>query len=868
MNWTDEQLDIFDWFEDGPGTPNAVVEARAGCGKTATTVEGVRRAPDERKIVVAFNRIIADELKVKVPDGTQARTLHSLGNGWCRKSAKGIKVDKWLDRKRVKEAWTRLREADTAFPEGSYDLMRKVEKITELVKGTQPFFSQRAEIDKVMRTFNLTPTQFEHEETGVGPEHLVEVAWHAFLITLEEFDGSISFADMIWIPLRKGWCQGVFDLICVDEAQDMSPAQIELAIRSLKPEGRICVIGDSKQCVPKGQPIRTPNGLRRIEDIHEGDLVYAAKAGEMVARKVVQKTAAAKSEAFEFDLGPYGVFQLTAEHVGFAAVDEPNGAYVYLMHREDLGFRIGVTQTAGVRGESLIVRTRQEAADRMWVLEWHPTFKDAAMREVHLSLAHQIPTTPFKSRDGMWADHPEAIEAIFAEFGRNGAKLLDQYQLDFERPNYLAKASNSKGRIAVNILIGTKDGHRVECETRHVTATMAGLLRMQPTKSGCYRTRRTFQSLREARSAAEALANKLGGYIAEHLANTGVSRRMMAVPAAGIHVGMLVPVVEDDGTISAAPVISRRKVRCHSCYDLEVDGLGTFVVGSTVVHNSIYQFRGADPRILNRLAHRLDAEMFSLTTTFRCPQAVVKSVNYLVSDLRAAPDAPEGSVTHSDWCALLDGAQSEDFVLSRTNAPLIRVALGLLARGKKAQIVGTDDFGKALKTTFDKIWERMVEQDLDAFHDALAAWESKEQAQATTDGQREWITDIYAGLSILAETAAEGDPAGVAFEIGVRIESIFGEGSPDAIELSTVHKAKGREQKTVWLIADSFPDRKSPPCSTCRKFEWVHNHEDYGSQTCGNYVPNNAWVEAEENIEYVAATRSQDRLIWIQGGTR
>lgn len=528
MNWTAEQLDIFDWFEDGPGTPNAVVEARAGCGKTSTILEGVSRAPDQRKIVVAFNRHIARELQEKVPDGTQARTLHSLGRGWCVKCYNGIEVDRWLDRKRVKDAWTRLREANPAtFPKGNPDLVSKVEKITTLVKGTQPFFSQRAEIDEVMRTFNLGPTLFEREEFEVLPEHLVEVAWLAFVITLEEFSGPISFSDMVWLPLRKGWCQGVFDLICVDEAQDMASSQIELALRSCKPEGRICVIGDSRQ--------------------------------------------------------------------------------------------------------------------------------------------------------------------------------------------------------------------------------------------------------------------------------------------------------------------------------------------------SIYAFAGADPHVLRRLSHRLDAEEFSLTTTFRCPQAVVKSVNYLVPDLRAAPDAPEGFVGKVNWTALLENAEPSDFVLSRTNAPLIRVALGLLGKGKKAQIVGADDFGEALKTTFEKIWERMVEQDLDAFYEALEDWEIEEHKQATTDSQRDWINDLGAALAVLAQTAAEGDVAAVAFEIGVRIESVFGKGSPGAIELSTTHKSKGREARTVWLITASFPDRKEPPCLDCRLWEWMHTHEDHRHKTCRNYVPNNEWVEAEENIEYVAVTRSQDKLFWVQG---
>jgi superfamily I DNA/RNA helicase len=89
-----QQQSIFDWFASGTG--NLVVQARAGTGKTTTILAAVRRAPEKRIMLCAFNKLIADELTSRVADlrpRVEAKTLHSLGFDCLKRAWRGVRVD-------------------------------------------------------------------------------------------------------------------------------------------------------------------------------------------------------------------------------------------------------------------------------------------------------------------------------------------------------------------------------------------------------------------------------------------------------------------------------------------------------------------------------------------------------------------------------------------------------------------------------------------------------------------------------------------------------------------------------------------------------------------------------------------------------
>ena len=65
----------------------------------------------------------------------------------------------------------------------------------------------------------------------------------------EEPTEAIDFADMIFLPLRKGMVYPSYELVVIDEAQDMTRPQLEIARRATTKDGRIFIVGDDRQAI-------------------------------------------------------------------------------------------------------------------------------------------------------------------------------------------------------------------------------------------------------------------------------------------------------------------------------------------------------------------------------------------------------------------------------------------------------------------------------------------------------------------------------------------------------------------------------------------------------------------------------------------
>lgn len=241
---------------------------------------------------------------------------------------------------------------------------------------------------------------------------------------------------------------------------------------------------------------------------------------------------------------------------------------------------------------------------------------------------------------------------------------------------------------------------------------------------------------------------------------------------------------------------------------------------------AIYGFRGADSGSLDRLKAELEAVECGLKTTYRCPQAIVALAQQYVPDFEAAPSAPEGFVTETTRNAIGDDVSEGDFVLSRTNAPLASVCMGLLKRNIRAKIKGRD-IGKAITDLVDGLEARDVED----LVDRLERWREQEVRRAqriknedTAQKRTDMVNDQADVIIALLEGATS------IAELRTRLEELFSDKiDRRAVMCSTVHKAKGLETDNVYLLADTFRDGK----------------------------------QEEENIRYVAITRSKDMLVWV-----
>lgn len=235
-NWSEQQTAIFNWFETGKG--NLVVRARAGTGKTTTILEGIEHAPEGSILLAAFNKRIADELTTKLDNPcAQAKTLHSVGFGLVMKQWGKVRVD--ADRA---ERIARAVMGEQA-PNAMVNLTKK---LVSLAKMMAPF-ATKEDLLEICEAFDVVPDA-DWRKDGWDEDRIALYAHDALEVSNEK-DGSIDFDDMVYLPVRNGWASGRFELVCIDEAQDMCATQIKLAQSVCAKDGRVIVVGDDRQAI-------------------------------------------------------------------------------------------------------------------------------------------------------------------------------------------------------------------------------------------------------------------------------------------------------------------------------------------------------------------------------------------------------------------------------------------------------------------------------------------------------------------------------------------------------------------------------------------------------------------------------------------
>lgn len=250
--WSSLQEDIFTEVVDGSG--NIVVIARAGTGKTTTIVEAVvryaKRFPKHRVIVCAFNKSIADELSARFlalgARNVEAKTLHSLGYACVREAWPGVSVQR--DDAKIRRADVLTEQVTNgAVPN---DIFRLVSKLHTLGRDMAPHAREGKELEAIALQFECEPDE-TWAASGFTLAWICDKAAAAMEVAatnraLAKMHG-IDYADMMFLPVRNHWMQKLYNLVVVDEGQDMTVTQLELAMGVVR--GRAMVVGDNRQAI-------------------------------------------------------------------------------------------------------------------------------------------------------------------------------------------------------------------------------------------------------------------------------------------------------------------------------------------------------------------------------------------------------------------------------------------------------------------------------------------------------------------------------------------------------------------------------------------------------------------------------------------
>lgn len=218
---------------------NLMLDAKAGCGKTTTLVEGLKLLPLRRTgellplscVFLAFNKSIADTLSSRCPSHVECSTFHSLG----------------------------FRALKQILPLGRDAIDRGQKKWKTLLWDTFP--KDHPDSAAAARLLSLVRSSWPTPETAGAVERLAEymdipidddTTAKKVLLILERGNRDMTccdFDDMLYQPVRLGASFRARDYVFVDEAQDTNGIQVEILRRLGGATTRYIFVGDPAQAI-------------------------------------------------------------------------------------------------------------------------------------------------------------------------------------------------------------------------------------------------------------------------------------------------------------------------------------------------------------------------------------------------------------------------------------------------------------------------------------------------------------------------------------------------------------------------------------------------------------------------------------------
>lgn len=233
-----EQSVIFGDIKIGDG--NIQVQAVAGSGKS-TTLKWICAMTNERNGgLMAFNSDIVQEILPETPDYIDVKTCHAMGYGPLIKAFGSRVKDKGTPKTII------ILEGIPAFNRSRNEtektkMFRLRGEIASLVSKIKVTLTDWNDVDKVndlIGRFNIDIDGYEDE--------VMDSIDFIMRKSIEEVK-MIDFDDMMWLPIMHDLKLHKYDLLLIDEAQDLNKLMQEYAKRISC--GRLVIVGDPRQAI-------------------------------------------------------------------------------------------------------------------------------------------------------------------------------------------------------------------------------------------------------------------------------------------------------------------------------------------------------------------------------------------------------------------------------------------------------------------------------------------------------------------------------------------------------------------------------------------------------------------------------------------
>jgi len=478
-------------------------------------------------------------------------------------------------------------------------------------------------------------------------------------------NNALDFDDLIMLTVRLfkekpeilQKYQERFQYILVDEYQDTNTAQYMLISLLAARHKNLCVVGDDDQCLLEGSKIATPEGHLPIETLVENQKVICpsgrGRIMEGAIEKIIKKEY--KGTIVKIKTKTGREIKATPNHILFGKINPlPSVYYVYLMYKKGVGYRIGYTQgvRSGNKGEitnGLKIRLNQEHADKMWILKVCSAKDEAVYYEQLYAFKYGIPTTVFHDKARNLSLTQRYIDKIFKEIDTNKlvVKLMNDLLIFPEYPHHMAQAVIREGTarriININFFGGRKTGADLGWHSHRICLNTSGNeLRKQAKDKGLLvrsGNRNTWRIETERAEYDEAIkyVEKITALnesleVVKYVTLTK-EKSFNYMPIAHLKPTMSIAILAENEIVEDIVEEVTFEEYDGYVYDLSVPHFRQYISGGIVVHNSIYQWRGADIRnILSFEEDYPEAKVIKLEQNYRSTQNILSAANEVVKN--------------------------------------------------------------------------------------------------------------------------------------------------------------------------------------------------------------------------------------------
>ena len=442
----------------------------------------------------------------------------------------------------------------------------------------------------------LTPLAYRKSIEGNYRKEKIATAYELYQKKLKG-NNALDFDDLIFktVELFKEhgdvleFYQNKFKYIMIDEYQDTNKAQYEFAKLLAGKYKNICVVGDDDQCLVEGTQIDLGDVSKDIEDIKVGDKVKVAtgngKFDFIEVESISKKEFSGEIIKVITETGK--VIKATPNHLTFAKnSEEENIHYVYLMFKQEKGYRIGKCSF------DLESELSKEKVDKIWIVKRFYSQEDANAYESYLANKYDLETSFNDIED-------KAKQVDKAE------KLMEDENLYLEYPHYIKEEINLT-------IFGGKDGlsHKIEINNKEVIEKTL---------------------YEDAEETIRDLIKDENYDNLEKRAKLTENELFKFIPVGSLKEGMIIASFDGKKVVEDKIISIEKEIYSGYVYDLNIPRVRNYFANNLVVHNCIYAWRGADIRnILDFEKDYPEAKTVKLEQNYRSKGNILEAANKVI----------------------------------------------------------------------------------------------------------------------------------------------------------------------------------------------------------------------------------------------